>query len=154
MYFDRILLPMPQASQPSPWERQFRIDPGLARTVKNQPGPVAAEERGAPFEGWVLGLLRAYNESGKLYDDIRYWTSANVEVDFLLQRGRKHIAIAAKSTRRIDGSQLAGPRSIADRPTVSRRIVVYPGRLERVTEDGIEILPVDAFVELLDTARL
>ena len=46
-------------------------DPGLARAVKNQLGPVAAEERGALFEGWVLGLLRAYNESSKLYYYLR-----------------------------------------------------------------------------------
>jgi predicted AAA+ superfamily ATPase len=132
----------------------YWIDPGLSRAVKNQLGDVAVEERGALFEGWVLGLLRAYNENGKLYDDVRYWASANVEVDFLLQRSNELVAIEAKSSRRIDDSQLAGLRSIADLPTVARRIVVYPGRLERTTEDGIEILPVEAFIELLDTGRL
>ena len=37
----------------------YWADPGLVRAVKRQLGPVAAEERGALVEGWVLGLLRA-----------------------------------------------------------------------------------------------
>ena len=132
----------------------YWIDPGLARAVKNQLGPVAMEERGTLFEGWILGLLRACNEGGKLYDDIRYWASANVEVDFLLRRGGEFVAVEAKSSRRIDESQLSGLRAIADLPAIARRIVVYPGRLERVAEDGIEILPVEAFVEILESGRL
>jgi predicted AAA+ superfamily ATPase len=125
----------------------YWVDPGLARAVKNQLGAVAVEERGALFEGWVLSLLRAYGEVHHLFDELRYWASANVEVDFLLQRGDEYLAIEVKAARRIDPVLLAGLRAIADLPGVARRIVVYLGSLERVTDDGIEIWPVAKLIE-------
>jgi predicted AAA+ superfamily ATPase len=127
----------------------YWVDSGLARAVKNQLGAVAVEERGPLFEGWVLSLLRAYGEVHPLFDDLRYWASANVEVDFLLQRGDEHLAIEAKAARRIDPGLLAGLRAIRDLRGVARRIVVYLGSLERVTDDGIEIWPVGKLVERL-----
>ena len=48
----------------------YWVDPGLVRTVKKLRGPIAPEERGALFEGWVLHLLRAYGEESDLYDDL------------------------------------------------------------------------------------
>ena len=69
----------------------YWVDPGLVRAARRQLGPVGNEERGPLFEGWVLGLLRAYREEGPLYDDLRYWAAAGsrIEVDALLLRGRE-----------------------------------------------------------------
>jgi predicted AAA+ superfamily ATPase len=132
----------------------YWVDPGLARAVKRQTGPVAVEERGSLLEGWVLSLLRAYAQMQELFDDIYYWATANVEVDFLLQRGNAHLAIEVKAGQRVSGEHLAGLRAIAELPTVKRRVLLYRGRLERRTEDGIEIWPVDRFLERLDAGTL
>jgi uncharacterized protein len=132
----------------------YWIDPGLARAVKKQTGPVAIEERGALLEGWVLSLLRAYGEVRPLFDEVYYWASANVEVDFLLERAGDHLAIEVKSAPRIGSPHLSGLRAIADLPSVKRRILVHPGRLERRTEDGIEIWPIATLIQRLDSASL
>lgn len=132
----------------------YWTDCGLARAAKNQLGPVAVEERGALFEGWVLSLLRAYAEVHPLFDDLRYWASANVEVDFLLRRETEFVAIEAKASRRLARRELAGLEAIADLRGVVRRILVHPGSLERVTESGIEIWPVARFVERLAAGEL
>lgn len=132
----------------------YWTDTGLVRAVKKQVGPVAIEERGPLLEGWVLSLLRAYGEVGRLFDEISYWASANVEVDFLLERGGEHLALEVKSSPRIGSAHLAGLRAVADLRSVKRRILVYPGRLARRTEDGIEIWPLATLVERLEAGTL
>lgn len=132
----------------------YWVDSGLARAVKNQFGPVAIEERGALFEGWVLSLLRAYAEIHPLFDDVRYWASANVEVDFLLERGGEYLAIEVKASGRTAPAHLSGLRAIRELPGIVRRVLVYPGPFERVTEDGIEIWPVTKLLERLAANEL
>jgi len=132
----------------------YWIDPGLARAAKNQSGPVAIEERGALFEGWILSLLHAYGDLHGLFDDVRYWASANVEVDFLLRRGKESIAIEAKASPRVSPAHFSGLRAIDDLHGVVRRVLVHTGRHERLTDDGIEIWPVDTLVERLASNSL
>ena len=132
----------------------YWVDPGLARAVKGQHGPLALEERGALFEGWVLSLLRAYGEVRPLFDDIRYWASPNVEVDFVLRRGREYVAIEVKASQRVDARRLSGLRAIGELEGVVRRVLVHPGRLQRVTEDGVEVWPVATFIERLASGSL
>jgi predicted AAA+ superfamily ATPase len=132
----------------------YWIDPGLARAVTNQVGPLAAEERGALFEGWVLSLLRAYGEIHPLFDDVRYWATPNVEVEFLLERGGRFLAIEAKASARVGPGDFGGLRAIGDLRGITRRVLVHPGTLERVTEEGIEIWPVATLVERLEANDL
>ena len=123
------------------------------RAVKRHAGPVAIEERGPLLEGWVLTLLRAYGAVRNTFDEIYYWASANVEVDFLLERAGQHLAIEVKSGR-IAAAQLAGLRAITALPSIQRRILVYSGTLERRTDDGIELWPIATFIERLAAGAL
>ena len=134
----------------------YWADPGVVRAVKRQLGPVTAEERGPLLEGWVLGNLRAHNESRHLYDDIGYWaaTESPTEVDFVLTRDREHLAIEVKAAERYNTSMLKGLRAIADLPGLARRILTYRGRHSLRTEDGIDILTIDDLHEALRTNRL
>jgi len=50
----------------------YWVDPGLVRAARKQLGPVYVDERGPLIEGWILTLLRTYNEIGKLYEEISY----------------------------------------------------------------------------------
>ena len=130
----------------------YWVDPGLVRAVKKQFGRVTAEERGALLEGWVLTLLRAYAEERELYDAIYYWSptqTSNVEVDFLLQRGRRFLAIEVKSQARYSTLMLSGLRAVGELPKLARRILLYGGARSLKTSDGIDVWPLQRFFEAL-----
>ncbi len=134
----------------------YWVDPGLVRAMRQRLGPVGAEERGPLFEGWILGLLRAYRDNGPLYEDLAYWAPAGgqTEVDALLVRGDERIAIEVKASRRFHSSQLKGLQAVRDLPGLVRRILVYCGDRALVTPGGIHIWPLRRFLEALETDRL
>jgi hypothetical protein len=135
----------------------FWVDPGIVRAVKRQLDPPAAEERGHLFEGWVLMLLRCYAEVQALFDDIHYWApmqAKQLEVDFLLRRGRELLAIEVKTAPRFQSGMVAGLSAIAELPQVVRRILVYRGTRKLRTADGVEVWPLETFLEALANKRL
>jgi len=127
----------------------YWVDPGIVRAAKRNLGSVGAEERGALFEGWVLMVLRAHHETSELYEDISYWAPAQAretEVDFVLRRGRDHLALEVKTSPRFGNEHLAGLRAIVDLPRVVRRVLVYLGDRSLRTSDGIEVWPLNRFL--------
>lgn len=135
----------------------YWADPGLPRAMKRQLGPVAAEERGPLFEGWIASLLRAYRDYRRLFDEWYYWApgkGSTVEVDFVLQRGRDLVAIEVKTSREPSAVSLKGLRALAELPRLRRRLLVSLGDRRGGTPDGIEILPLPALLELLETGTL
>jgi predicted AAA+ superfamily ATPase len=135
----------------------YWVDPGLVRAVKRQLGPVTQEERGPLFEGWLLGVLRAYGAEKRLFDEIHYWSPAEartLEVDLLLRRGRELLAIEVKSQSRFSGSFTSGLRAIGELPGVVRRILVYRGNRKLKTPDGIEVWPLPTFLRSVENACL
>jgi predicted AAA+ superfamily ATPase len=135
----------------------YWADPGLPRAMKRQWGPLAAEERGSQFEGWVAGLLRAYRDYRGLFDDWGYWAPGNgssVEVDFVLRRDRELVAVEVHAGRKVFETDLRGLRAIVELPGVTRRLVVFGGDRRQKTADGIDLLPVPAFLEALQTGSL
>lgn len=130
----------------------YWVDPGIVRAVKRQFGPVSAEERGALLEGWVAVLLHIYGEYRNLCEECFYWSpteSHATEVDFLLRRGRQYLALEVKATKNIASSHLGGLRAIADLQGLARRVLVYSGARRLRSEEGIDIYPVEAFLEAL-----
>jgi len=135
----------------------FWVDPGLVRAAKRQLGPVAAEERGPLFEGWVLSVIRAHNEVDRLFEDITYWAPAEAqatEVDFLLRRGREYLAIEVKTRPRVSTDDLAGLKAITGLPGLRRRILLYLGARRLRTDDGIDIWPLATWLEALATGHV
>lgn len=130
----------------------YWADPGLPRAVKRQFGAPTSEEKGHLFEGWIAVLLRAYRDYRDAFDEFYYWApseASQTEVDFLLRRNEEYAAIEVKSATRVDNVSLKGLRAIRDLPGLRRRILVFLGERRMATEDGIEILPVNAFLEWL-----
>ena len=127
----------------------YWADAGLVRAFKRNLGPVQEEERGALFEGWVAQSLRAMNDYLGLFDDWFYWSShgssGDVEVDFLLRRGKRLIAVEAKASRRFQTSMTKGLQAIAALPGVERRILVHGGKDSWRTETGIEVMSATRF---------
>jgi uncharacterized protein len=127
----------------------YWVDPGVVRAARRGLGPVGAEERGPLFEGWILTVLRAHNEVSDLYDEISYWAPAEArrtEVDFVLRRGRDHLALEVKAGTRFSSDQLPGLRAISDLPRLVRRVLLYRGDRSLKTEDGIEVWPLARFL--------
>ena len=135
----------------------YWVDPGLVRGVKRQLGPVAAEEAGALFEGWVLTLLRAYAAERELCDDICYWAptqARRTEVGFLLSRGPELLALEVKSSKRFSRSWLSGLKALGELDRVVRRVIVYLGSERLRTDEGIEAWPLELFLERVESGSL
>ncbi|HLE67840.1 MAG TPA: ATP-binding protein [Burkholderiales bacterium] len=135
----------------------FWVDPGIVRAVKRQLDPPTAEERGHLFEGWVLMLLRCCAEEQPLFDEIFYWAptqARQLEVDFLLRRGRELLAIEVKTGRRFQSGMLAGLSAIKELRHVVRRILVYGGTRRLRMADGVEVWPLDTLLDAIARKRL
>ncbi len=135
----------------------YWLDPGLVRAVKKQLGAVSSEETGSLFEGWIHTLLRAYGDTGSLFDEIAYWAPAearSVEVDFLLQRGGEHLALEVKAGARFAPAWLSGLTAIGDLPRLARRVLVYTGTRELRTPEGIEVWPLAKLLTALAEGTL
>jgi predicted AAA+ superfamily ATPase len=135
----------------------YWIDPGLVRAVKNHSGPIAQEERGSLFEGWIASLLYAYQTYRKLFDSWSYWCpteSEQMEVDFLLEKNGQYLAIEVKSAQNIHNSHFKGLRAIGSLSELKSRILVYTGEHRQKTEDGIHVLPLKDFLTILERDEL
>jgi predicted AAA+ superfamily ATPase len=142
-------------------ERRHRklyfADPGIVRGLGRRRGPPGPEERGHLFEGWVAGLLRAYRDYRDLFDDWHHWSpaeSAQTEVDFLVRRGDDYVAVEVKTAPRYSEPLGKGLRAIAGLRGLRRRILVYLGERRLRTADGIDILPLRAFLDELQAGAL
>lgn len=133
----------------------YWVDPGIPRALKKQLGPPAHEERGALMEGWIASVLRAYRDYRRLFDEWWHWSfSPSGEVDFLLRKGDRYVALEVKSSGRYSRSFVRNLRRLPDLPGLLRRIVVYPGEHHARTEDGIEVLPLEAFLSAIRSGDL
>ena len=130
----------------------YWCDPGLVRAMKRSFGPVVPEERGVLFEGLVAQVIRAYRDYRGICDEVLYWAPADrsaTEIDFLLVRGRDLFAVEAKSGGRFAESWCKGLRAAAPLKGLRRRLIVYPQGPALRTQDGIDVLPFQAFADLL-----
>jgi uncharacterized protein len=130
----------------------FFFDPGVVRALKHQLGAPTVEERGPLLEGFVLMLLRFYQERGALCDDINYWAPAEAhvtEVDFVLRRAKEMVAIEVKTAKKLRDADLRGLRAVQGEAGVRRRIAVYLGDRRLETPDGIEVWPFGRFADAL-----
>lgn len=138
----------------------YWVDPGIARATRRRFGPTVSEERGALFEGWVAALLQAYRAYRGLFDDWNYWApteAAALEVDFLLWRDDQCVALEVKAGRRFRPDWVKGLDAFAAayRGThAPRRIVVYRGSDRLRTPNGVDVLPVRAFLDAVEANRL
>ncbi len=135
----------------------YWVDPGLARAAGNRFGELYPEERGALLEGYIASLLRASQDYLGLFDEFYYWASAtakSLEVDFLLRREVRYVAIEVKASSKVLDGHLKGLRAISDLKNLRKRILVYLGERTMRTSDGIDIWPFARFTENLDVSHL
>ena len=123
----------------------------LARRGSLAPGSALY---GKAFENWVFHELSACRAYRELDFDLCYWRLAGgTEVDFVL--GDMRLAVEAKASARITPNHLRGLRSLArEHPQVEQRLMVCLEPRARRTEDGIDILPAQTFVDRLWAGEL
>ena len=123
----------------------------LARRGSLAPGSALY---GKAFENWVFHELSACRAYRELDFDLCYWRLAGgTEVDFVL--GDMRLAVEAKASARITPNHLRGLRSLArEHPQVEQRLMVCLEPRPRRTEDGIDILPAQTFVDRLWAGEL
>lgn len=135
----------------------YWFDPGVIRAMAGRTGEPHPEERGTLFEGWIASLLRAARDYFEEFEDFFYWApsgSGSVEVDFLLARQGRLLALEAKSAPKVQDAHLKGLRAVAPLKGLQRRIVVYTGDRAQRTTDGIDLWPVRTFLKHLQDGIL
>lgn len=123
----------------------------LARRGDVLPG---SELYGKAFENWIFHELSAYNSYKERYFDLSYWRLASgIEVDFIINN--MEYAVEAKAKEKITSDDLNGLKEIIkDHNQIKKRIVVCLESEERLTKDGILILPVNSFMNQLWSGQL
>ena len=131
----------------------YWTDPGIVRATLRRFHDPTAEERGPLLEGLVAGWFRAYRDVKHIdFDTLSYWSvggGSRAEVDFLMQRGERTLAVEVKSSERIRPEHFHGLRALSEVAT-ARRILVYLGE-EQFTEDGIEVWPLSVLLRQLES---
>lgn len=104
---------------------------------------------GKAFENWLFHELSIHTRYTGLYYDLSYWRlSSGIEVDFILGNGE--VAIEAKGKSRITKDDLKGLRQFReDHPELKHAILVCTDAKSRKTDDGIEIVNYQDFIEQL-----
>ena len=118
----------------------------LARRGRIEAG---SELFGKALENYIVHEVTAFLSYHDRNAGLSYWRLAGgTEVDLVV--GDMEAAIEIKATARASNHHTAGLRAIQeDHPQVGRRILVCMEPRRRVRQDGIEILPVRAFLDRL-----
>jgi predicted AAA+ superfamily ATPase len=129
----------------------YLFDLGVRNALLRRPldAPLI-DERGLLLEHFIAYEL--HRRLGSLWPqaDLHYFrTRDGLKVDFILSVGRKLWAIEVKSSTDISRGATTGVVQFAERtPNVERRIVVFLGSRKQLV-DGVEVLPLAAFLDEL-----
>lgn len=135
----------------------YLVDPGLVRAFKKRSTPVIQEEKGPLLEGLIGQCLRVYGDYQDLFQEMYYWAPSEAnetEVEFLLEREGKYLALEVKAKTRLDKKDLKGLHAIQELKGIQKRMVVYLGTKKLRFADGIEAIPVTEFFTLLAKNQL
>ena len=129
----------------------YLFDIGVRNALLRRPLDEPPEdERGLLLEHLVACEL--HRRLGTLWPEaalFHYRTRHGAEVDFVLEVGRELWGIEVKASRRVDRGMLRGLDAFAARQArVRRRILVFLGP-RRQQLNGVEVLPLEAFLALL-----
>ncbi len=103
---------------------------------------------GRAFEHFIWMEIVAHSSYSELFYPVTFWrTASGFEIDFIL--GDHEIAIEVKSTESANTTHLKSLRRFKEEYTTKRSILVSLDSKPRMTEDHMEILPWQIFLEQL-----
>ena len=104
-------------------------------------------EYGQALEHLIFLELRSYLSYRLLDGPLNFWRSqSKLEVDFVVA-GR--VAIEVKAAERVTDRAMRGLRALAEEVPLERKVIVSHEPAAWRSEDGIEVLPVDEFLQTL-----
>jgi predicted AAA+ superfamily ATPase len=126
----------------------YFFDVGVANVLMKRGRIVPGSELyGSALEHQVFLELRAWLDYQRMDQDLAFWrTHAGHEVDFLVGG---NVAIEVKATRRVSSGDLKGLLALAEETQLKKKIVVAGEPHERITDQGVTILPVEEFFRQL-----
>jgi uncharacterized protein len=125
--------------------KYYFFDVGVVASLQGRRFLPNTPEYGQAFETYLAHELFCYRDY-RLTTEIKHWRSASgFEVDFMLG---EHTAIEVKAKHNVGGHDLRSLHAIGDEKNIKRRICVSLESRSRHV-DGIEILPVEAFLSAL-----
>jgi predicted AAA+ superfamily ATPase len=128
----------------------YFFDTGVAHCLTRRssltPGSI---EFGKAVEHYVYLQLKAYLSYKFKPHEINYWRStSNLEVDFVVHHGIEEI-FAFEVKAGVNPNQSKGLLALAEEFPLKRKIIICLADQPRLTESGIEILPMDFFLKEL-----
>jgi predicted AAA+ superfamily ATPase len=138
-------------------EKFFFFDVGVTHALLDRwDVSPRTSEYGRVLEHFVERELRAALDYGRSGRRLFFWRSlSKLEVDFILAEGQKAVvAIEVKASRTVSPPDLKGLRAFAEEWPKVRKLMVTLEPHPRTTEDGIEIVPVEAFLTMLWDAEI
>jgi predicted AAA+ superfamily ATPase len=126
----------------------YLFDAGVARVLKRT-GEIleGSDAFGRALEHLVFLELRSYLDYRRSDEPLQFWRSrSKLEVDFVLG---DRVAIEVEGTARVSPRDYRGLVALGEERNFARRMVVCRERRRRRTDDGIEIVPVERFLEEL-----
>ncbi len=128
----------------------YFFDVGIYRTLRPK-GPLDHPEEieGMALETLIFQELKALNDYENLDYKLYFWRTPNqLEVDFILYGSRGIKAIEVKRTNNIAPKDLRGLKAFLQDYPESKAYLLYGGD-RKYYEDGIEIIPVNEFLQTL-----
>lgn len=132
----------------------YLFDVGVANTLARRGEILPGSDLfGRALEQQIFLELKAYLDYRRRGDELTFWRSlSQIEVDFLVG---DRIAIEVKGKERISRRDGKGLLALEEDIPLARKIIVSLEREKRMTDEGIEIYPVERFlVELWEGALL
>jgi len=126
----------------------FFFDLGVAGTLGRW-GTIEdrSEMAGRALEHLIFLELKSFLGYHRIDLPLTYWRSlSQFEVDFVVG---DTIAIEVKSKSRISDKDLKGLLALSEEVKLKKRIVVCRESRRRRTDDGIDIIPIESFLDLL-----
>ena len=106
-----------------------------------------SELYGRAIEHLIFLELKAFLSYNQLEHELTYWrTHSKFEVDFLIG---SDVAIEVKASKRITSRDEKGLKALAEEIKLKRRIIVCREGAPRITDTGVEIWPIEDFLDLL-----
>jgi predicted AAA+ superfamily ATPase len=107
---------------------------------------------GSALEHYICNELCAYRDYQKRDLEVTYWrTYSKIEVDFVLNQ---KIGIEVKNSSRISKKDTKALLVLDQEIDLKRKIVVCQESARRINDDGVEIMPVEVFLEELWSGKI
>jgi len=129
----------------------YYFDCGVVRALRNELGEkISDTEKGFLFETFLLNEIQSYSSYHNKHAEIHYWGTPNEnEVDFVISKGKTHIALEIKAAKKWKSDYHYGLQTLLEAGKVKRALGVYLGK-DRLKFGSIEILPLAEFLKELN----